>query len=371
MANESPKVRRVVVKVGTSSVTEESLKVSGKKIAKIVSDVMSLRGKGVEVILISSGAIASGVSELGLKSRPREMKLLQATASVGQNELMRAYGRAFARHNQRVGQVLLTREDFRDRKSYINIKNTLVSLLKMGVVPVINENDSVSVEEIVSGDNDNLAATVAVNLAADALVMLSDSGFKMKRNDRQVVPVIPQITEEIKRAAGRGSARGKGGMASKIQAAEKTMSADVDLFIVDSKKKDAIIKVLFNPEKKTLITQNTTLFPSQKKLTDREHWMLFSSKALGQVRVDEGAKRALKRGGSLLPSGVSQASGSFKAGDIVDVADGDGVVFAKGITNYSSDETAKIMGKHSRELEQTLGRKCRCEVIHHGNMVFT
>lgn len=364
------KLRRVVIKVGTSSVTEEELKLSKKKIRYIVDETLSLKNLGVDVLIVSSGAIAAGVGELGLKIKPRDLKILQATAAVGQNELMKAYGKAFARFGIKVAQVLLTREDFTNRKSYLNIKNTLTSLLKLGVVPIINENDSVSVDEIIAGDNDNLAAIVAVNLSADALVQISDTGFRMNRGDKQVVPVIPQITEEIRNAAGGGSSRGRGGMASKIMAAEKTMNSDVDMFIVGSKKKGAIKKVLTDTSNKNLIAYNSTLFPSQGKLTDREHWLLFSSKPSGSVFVDSGAKKALKNGGSLLPSGITKVSGSFKVGDVVTVLDDNGMEFSRGIVNHSKDDVKKIMGKHTREIEKILGRKCKCEVVYRGNMVF-
>lgn len=361
------KPKRVVVKVGTSSLVD-GFKLSQRKVARIVADVMEIRRQGVEAIIVSSGAIAAGMGELGLSIRPRELKVLQATAAVGQNELMKAYGKAFARHSQIVGQVLLTREEFSDRKSYLNIKNTLTSLIKMGVIPIINENDSVSVDEIVAGDNDNLAAIVAVNLAADALIMLSDSGFKMRRGDKKVVPVIPKITVEIRKASGGEGKTGKGGMKTKIQAAEKTMNANVDMLIVDAKKKGAIFKVLFNPAKNVLVAQNTTLFPSRKKLTDREHWMIYSSKASGDVVVDVGAKQALKRGGSLLPTGVKAVAGTFKAGEVVRIIDHKGCEFARGIVNHTAHDLQEIMGKHTKDIEKVLGRKCKCEVVYHRNM---
>jgi len=364
-------VRRVVIKVGTSSLTGKSLSLSAEKIRRLTSDVMRLRRQGVDVIIVSSGAIAAGVGVLGLRERPRDLQILQATAAIGQNELMKAYGQAFGRFGQKVGQVLLTREELSDRKSYLNIKNTLAALLKIGVIPVINENDSVSVEEILSGDNDNLAAIVAVNLAAEALVMLSDSGFKMNVADAKTVPIVPQITDDIRKAARGGSARGKGGMLTKIQAAEKTINADVDMFIVDAKKKGALIKVLASPTKTTLISQNATFFPSQKKLTDREHWMLYSARPTGDIAVDDGAKQALASGGSLLPSGVVGVSGSFKAGDVVRIADRKAQAFALGEVNYGIDDVKKIMGRQSREIEKFLGRKCRCEIVYHKNMVFT
>ncbi|MFH1788406.1 MAG: glutamate 5-kinase [Candidatus Altiarchaeota archaeon] len=361
------KPKRVVIKVGTSSLTQ-GYKLSPGKVSILVSEVMKLRKKGVEVIIVSSGAIAAGMGELGLGQRPRELKALQATAAVGQNELMKAYGKAFARYGQKVGQVLLTREEFSERKSYLNIQNTLNALIKMNVVPIINENDSVSVEEIVSGDNDNLAAIVAVNLAADALVMLSDSGFKMSKEDEKVVPVIPAITMEIRKASGGGGKTGKGGMITKIQAAEKTMKANVDMLIVDAKKKGAIARILFNPSKKVLVSQNATLFPSTRKLTDREHWLIYSSRAAGDVTVDDGAKKALAGGGSLLPSGVIKVSGLFKAGDVVRIIDSQGREFARGIINHSAEDLSKIRGKHTKEIEKILSRKCKCEVVYHGNM---
>jgi len=363
------RVQRVVVKVGTSSLTE-GFNLSVRKVSAIVADVMRLRKDKVEVIIVSSGAIAAGMGELGLRQKPQDVKKLQALAAIGQNELMKAYGKCFARYKQKVAQVLLTKKDFTDRKSYLNIKNTLTQLLESGVVPIINENDSVSVEEILSGDNDNLAAIVAVNMESDALVMLSDHGFKMKKTDKHAVAVIPEITSEVRKAAGGGSARGKGGMASKIKAAEKTMNAGVDLFIVDARKKNAVTKILFNPARKTILSVNATLFPSQKKLTDREHWLLYSSKAVGALVVDAGCERALKqKGGSLLPSGIIGVAGPFSVGDVIDVLNEAGVKIARGITNYTAADIRKIKGKKSTEVSKILGKKCKCEVVYRGNMV--
>lgn len=370
MAKQKETKPRIVVKIGTSSLTE-GYKLSGRKINALVSEAIKLQGEGFDTIIVSSGAIAAGMGELGLTQRPRELKSLQATAAVGQNELMKAYGKAFARHGVKVAQVLLTREEFSDRKAYLNIKNTLTELLSLGVVPVINENDSVSVEEILAGDNDNLAAIVAVNLGADALVLLSDSGFKMKRGDEKTVAIIPQITGDVKKAAGGGGSKGKGGMKTKIEAAEKTMAADVDLLILDSKKIDKLTEIIKNPTKQNLTKANATLFPSQKKLTDREHWILFSSQAKGNLKVDAGARKALLAGGSLLPSGIVDSEGLFELGDVVLIIDETGVEFGKGIVNHSYSDVEKIRGRHSREIQIILCRKCPCEVVYHANIVFS
>ena len=191
----------------------------------------------------------------------------------------------------------------------------------------------------------------------------------MNLSDEHTVPVIPQITDEVRKAAGGGGAKGRGGMASKIAAAEKTMNADVDLFIVDACKHGALGRVLTEPSKKTLQEANATLFPSQSKLTDREHWMLFSSKAAGEIKVDEGASKALLgKGGSLLPSGILKVSGAFKVGDVVRILDENGVELARGIVNHASGDVKKIKGKKSPQIRRILGGKCKCEVVYRGNM---
>ncbi len=371
------RVKRIVAKIGTNSLTEDH-SLSDRKMRKFVDEMMRLKEKNCEVIIVSSGAIAAGMSKLGLRQKPRDIKVLQATAAVGQNELMRAYEKHFSRHKQTIAQVLLTRKDFVDRRSYLNIRNTLMTLLKSNVVPIINENDTVSVEEIESGDNDTLSEIVAVNVGADLLIIYSTTGFHMrdeKGEDAGLIPLIEsKVTAEMRKAAGGASASGRGGMVTKISVAEKAMNAGITVIIADSSRmlqRDAIEKVMQNMAEKTLIAYNSTLcMPNNRKITEREHWMRHIAKPAGTLRVDEGAKKAItERGGSLLPSGIVDVEGSFDEGDSVSIVDKNGLEIARGITNYRSDDVKAIMGLQSKDIEKALGRRGYSEVIWRGNMV--
>jgi len=361
--------RRVVVKVGTSSITDGDFKVSVGKIKKIVGEVVGLRKKGIEVIIVSSGAIGAGVGLLELKSRPRDINVLQATAAVGQNELMKAYGKAFAKEKIKVAQLLLTRDDFQNRMRYLNIRNTLTTLIKMGVVPIINENDSVAVDEIRFGDNDNLAALVAANLGADLLIMLSSMDgihtWDPSRSRRaEAIRVVEKIDSKIERLSGKSRGGGVGGVASKISAAKAAVNSGVTTIVVDSAMDDILARVM----KGDLVG---TLFTPKKKMESREHWILYSSKSKGKIIVDAGAKKALMgKCVSLLPSGVVRVEGSFKKGDPVSIVDERGREFARGIINYSTEDARKIAGSQSRDIEKILGKKSYKEIIYCGNLVF-
>lgn len=361
-------LRTVVVKVGTSSITE-NLVLSDRKVGKIVGEIAGLIEGGKNVILVSSGAIGAGISKLGLKQRPRDLNVLQACAAVGQNELMKVYGKHFSRHGFGVAQLLLTREDFRDRTRYLDIRNTLLELLKMKVVPIINENDTVAVDEIKFGDNDSLSALVASNLGADLLVLLSsmdglhDKDPKRFRDARRI-SVVDDIGK-ICGISGKSNCGGVGGIDSKIQAARVVVESGIPMVIVDSAVKDILNKVIGGEDVGTLFVPN-------KKLDSKLSWMLFSSECMGAIAVDGGAKKALiERNVSLLPSGIVAVRGKFSKGDTVRITDDRDVEFARGITNYSKQEVELIKGKHSAEIEKILGEKSYKEVVYRGNMVLT
>ncbi|MBM3309363.1 MAG: glutamate 5-kinase [Candidatus Altiarchaeales archaeon] len=356
------KARRVVVKVGTSNLTESN-RLSVRKVKNLVDRLMALKKEGKELILVSSGAIGAGMSKLDLKQRPRDVKMLQATAAVGQNELMKSYGKCFGEYDQTVAQVLLTYEDFEERNRYLNLRNTINTLLKMNVIPVINENDTVAVDEIKLGDNDNLSALVAVNMEADLLVLISESGLHAgdpKENKKaELIPVVEKITREIEEYCGGTSALGRGGMKTKLQAARKTMQAGISM-IVTSLGKDS------------LVSEDSTLFKASGKLSDRQHWICFTSKVKGKIVVDDGARKALlEKGCSLLPSGIVKVEGNFKKGDTVSIVDKNKLDVARGITNYSNVDVERIAGKKTSEIARVLGCKGSNEVVSRCNMVLT
>jgi len=363
------KARRVVLKVGTASITDD-LHLSERKVGKIVAEVMVLRKEGRDVILVSSGAIAAGISKLGLRERPRDISMLQATAAVGQNELMRAYGKAFSSYGADVAQILLTREDFQSRNRCLRIRDTIDTLLKSGVVPIINENDSVAVEEIKFGDNDTLSAVVASNIGADLLVLLSSmDGLYTKdpgrERDAVKIGIVDRITGDISSLDGRSRMGGVGGISAKIKAGEIMMGCGIPMAIVDAGMDDVLSRLIGGEPV-------GTVFLPEKKMENRQQWILFSSASKGIIKVDDGAAKILARGkASLLPSGIVAVKGIFKRGDAVMISDAQGSEFARGVSNFSSDELERIMGKHTAKIQEILGRKASKEAVHHDNLVIS
>ena len=321
---------------------------------------------------MTSGAIGAGIGKLDLKQRPRDIKVLQATAAVGQNILMSTYDRYFAKYEQTIAQLLLTHEDFFDRKRYLNLRNTLITLLKSGVIPIINENDTVVVDEIKLGDNDNLSALVASNLDADLLIILTDIDglytYDPKRSKKaEFISIVEEITPEIERIASARGKTGTGGMKTKIQAAKVTMKAGIPMVIVNGNEENILARIIAGERIGTIFLP---MAGAKEKMNDRKHWLQFASSVKGKIKVDEGAKSALiKNGGSLLASGIVDVEDDFMTGDPVSIVDTEGEEFAKGISNFSSEEIKKIKGAQSKEIEQILGRKEYGEVIYRGNLV--
>ncbi|MFZ2070997.1 MAG: glutamate 5-kinase [Halobacteriota archaeon] len=361
--------KRIVIKVGTSNLTDSNYRLEPHKVEKLTREIVELKNRDKEVIIVSSGAIGAGIGKLNLKQRPRDIKLLQATAAVGQSVLMSTYDRYFTRHEQTIAQVLLTHEDFFNRQRYLNLRNTLITLLKLGLIPIINENDTVAVEELKVGDNDNLAALVACNLEADLLVLLTDRDGLLTHDPKRsknadLIAVVEEITPELEHIAETGGKMGVGGMKTKIQAAKVTMNAGIPMVIANGGVEHILSRII-NGE-----PAGTLFMPKMDKMNDRAHWILFASASKGRIRVDEGAKTALlKNGSSLLPSGIIGVEHEFMCGDPVSIVDTDGVEFAKGITNYSASEIELIKGAHTREIELILGRKDYTEVVYRGNLV--
>jgi len=364
--------KRIVIKIGTSNLTDKSYRLDPRKVEKLAKEIVELKKHGKEVIVVSSGAIGAGIGKLGLKQRPRDIKILQATAAIGQNILMSTYDRYFAKYEQTIAQLLLTHEDFFNRQRYLNLKNTLITLLKSGVIPIINENDTVAVDEIKLGDNDNLSALVASNLDADLLVILTDIDglftYDPKRSKKaEFISIVEELTPEIERIASAGGKTGVGGMKTKIQAAKVTMKAGIPMVIANGNEENILSRIIAGERIGTIFLPDAE---AKEKMKDRKHWLRFASSVKGKIKVDEGAKNALiKNRSSLLASGVIGVEDDFMSGDPVSIVDAEGVEFAKGITNYSSEEIKKIKGAQSKDFEQILGRKEYGEVVYRGNLV--
>lgn len=363
--------RRVVVKVGSNVLTEDH-GLNLKAIRSISRQICRLIDGGIEIILISSGAMASGIRKVGLDKRPDEIPKRQAIAAVGQAGLIMAYEKAFARYHKKVAQILLTGDDLNNRKRYLNARNTLCMLLSWQVVPIINENDTVMIEEIQFGDNDNLAAMITLLMDADILVNLTDiDGLYTKdprtNSDADFIPMVSTIGEDIKKIAGDiPGALGTGGMLSKINAAKKVTAAGVPMVIANGGRPDVLKKLFSGKDVGTFFT------PKKKKLKSRKCWIAFTLKPKGVIRIDDGAAAAiLNRGKSLLPSGIVGVEGEFSVGAPVEFRKTDDETLGTGLVNYSSTDIRKIMGLKSSQIKNCLGHKPYDDVIHRDNLAVT
>ena len=365
------KAKRIVIKVGTNVLTKKNNALNLKRVENMVKDIALLRKKGKEVFLVSSGAIGAGMGRLQLKRRPQIIPLQQAAAAVGQSQLMFVYDKLFRRYRQVVGQVLLTQEALTDRKRYLNARNTLMTLISLNVLPIINENDTVAVDEIKVGDNDILSALVANLVEADLLIILSDidgfyTGDPKKDKKARLILEVEKITAQVESmASGTTTETAAGGMQTKIQAAKMVTRAGEAMIIANGTKNNVLSK-LFAGEK------TGTLFVSemQDKMASRKRWIAFRLSVKGVVLLDKGAREALvSRGKSLLPSGILGYKGKFQPGDVVSIQDDKGREIARGMINYSHDELEKIKGKKTQEIEKILGYKYYDEIVHRNNMV--
>jgi glutamate 5-kinase len=365
------KARRVVIKVGSAVLTLPEQGLDQKRINALASDVSSIMSEGREVILVSSGAIAAGLAKLGLKKTSgMPLSLKQAAAAIGQSGLMRAYEKIFTAYDRKVAQVLLTREDLSNRTRFLNARNTIQTLLDHGVVPIINENDTVSVDEIKFGDNDNLSGMVTHLADADLLVILSDVDGLYTADPRMdssaaFIPLVEKITAEMERAAGdTRTSVGLGGMRSKLATAKKVGAYGTHMVIVNGRK-NGVLRSLFEGE-----DVGTLFLPKSRKQDSRKHWIAYTVKCNGRILVDNGGREALvNRGKSLLPGGVVQVDGNFKVGDCVNCVDADGDIFARGLVKYSSVELDRIKGLKTSQIESVLGHKDYDEVIHRDDLV--
>lgn len=362
-------VRRVVVKIG-SGVLSDSQGIEPAQIAAIADQVAQLRQKGYEVIIVSSGAVAAGKGSLGIAGRPATIPLKQAAAAIGQTLLMRTWGEAFHQYGLKVAQVLLTRDDLANRRRYLNSRNTLMTLLDHKVIPIINENDTVVIDEIRFGDNDNLSALVTNLVEANLLVILSDVSGLYDRDPRsdaaaELIPCVERINDEIIAMAGSsGTDLGTGGMATKIKAAKRASLSGIGTAIINGRVKNSLLSFFDGEEIGTLF------LPARDRLTAKKHWIAFSKKTRGKLIVDEGARCAMvERGKSLLPSGIIGVEGGFDRGDAVRLCSADGSEIATGVINYALTELLRIMGHKSSDIETILGYKYADEVVHRDNLV--
>ncbi|MFA6012791.1 MAG: glutamate 5-kinase [Desulfobacteraceae bacterium] len=364
------KAKRIVVKVGSGVLTRD-LGLDLDIIASLARQISAQMDKRREVILVSSGAVASGVKKIGLPKRPDKMPEKQAAAAIGQAGLIHEYEMAFSKHGKHVAQILLTDEDLSNRKRYLNARNTMSTLLDWGVLPIINENDTVAVAEIKFGDNDSLSARVALLLEADLLINLTDIDGLYDKDPRQFsdaqrIRELVSIGKHIEDLAGGAGSLGTGGMLTKIKAARKMIASGIPMIIASGKDPN-ILDDLFQGKDK-----GTFFRPKHERLGSRKGWIAFNSKPKGVLYLDNGAAEAVKnRGKSLLPSGITRVQGEFGMGAPVEIKDSENRVIGVGLVNYSSMDIDTIKGLNSRNIEQSLGHKEYDEVVHRDNLALT
>ncbi len=365
------KAQRIVIKVGTSTITYANGKRNFAQIDRLAREISDLQNQGKEMILVTSGAVAVGVDRMGLPAKPKTIPGKQAAAAVGQGVLMHTYEKFFADYGQVVAQVLITKTEAIDRHRYTNTRNTFMELLRQRVIPIVNENDVVALDELKIGDNDNMSALVAGIADADLVIILSDVDGLYTANPQThpeavIVPKVLEITPAIEASAGGvGSARGTGGMATKIQAAKAATSSGIHLVIASGTEKNAITRILQGEEIGTLFVSR------ENRLQFRKRWLAFGAQLAGSIVVDDGCAKAIRKAGgcSILPAGIFAVEGSFLPGSTVRVLDRDAHELARGLVHYSSDELAQIKGCRSSDIANILGHKNYDEVIHRDDLV--
>lgn len=363
--------KRVVVKVGSSSITYPNGKRNFSAIDHLARELSDLQNQGKQMILVSSGAVAVGVDRMGLPAKPTTIPGKQACAAVGQGVLMHTYEKLFAEYGQVVAQVLLTKTEAIDRTRYTNARNTFMELLKQSVIPIVNENDVVALEELKIGDNDNMSSLVAGIVDADLVILLSDIDGLYTANprtnpDATLVPLVTEITPEIEASAGGvGSSVGTGGMLTKLQAAKAATNSGIHLVICDSQEPNAVSRILAGEEIGTLFLSR------ENRLQFRKRWLAFGADIKGSIVVDNGCTKAIHKAGgcSILPAGITAVVGSFEPGSTISVVEQNGHELARGLTHYSSQELDLIKGCKTSEIESKLGHKHYDEVIHRDDLV--
>lgn len=365
------KVRKVVVKIGTGVLTTVDGYVDKEQIQRLAGQVVELKKMGYDVVVVSSGAIGSGMGELGIEKRPGTLPELQAVAAIGQSKLISTYDECFKLHGYHAAQILLTREDFEDRQRYLNTCNTIHTLFQLNAIPVVNENDTISVDEIKFGDNDALSALVTNLLNAELLIILSSvdglyDKYPTGKSKAAVIPIVENVSDEVKQLAfDVKTKRGVGGMQTKLEAASVVTNAG-EAVIIANGRMDGVLKKIVQGEH-----IGTLFLPKEEKLASRKRWIGYTIKPKGKIYIDDGAMHALRdKGKSLLASGIVTVEGTFSKGEIISICGkGNGAVVARGLTNYSSEEIEKIKGCSTSHIAKVLGYKLYDEVIHRDNMV--
>ena len=359
---------RWVVKIGSALLTDDGKGLDQQAITGWVEQIAKLVQQGVEVVLVSSGAVAEGMNRLGWSERPSEMYKLQAAAAVGQMGLVQAYESSFQQHNIHTAQVLLTHDDLSNRKRYLNARSTLRSLIDLDVVAIVNENDTVVTSEIQFGDNDTLGALVANAIEADALILLTDQKGLFTADPRsnpnaELIAEGRAEDDHFLQIAGGGGKLGRGGMATKVRAARLAARSGAVTVIASGREGSALLRIFSGEEIGTL------LVPDHGRQAARKHWIAGHLQARGRLVLDAGAVKALKTGGkSLLPAGVVKVEGDFSRGEMVELVDTDGELIARGLVNYAFDEADRIKGHASQEIESLIGHITDPELVHRDNM---
>jgi glutamate 5-kinase len=358
--------KRIVIKIGTNVLADKKGFLEEESLKRLIEQIVAIR-KEKDIVLVTSGAIGCGMAALGLKSRPRDVKLQQACAAVGQSVLMSIYNRHFSRYNTKTAQILLTYDAFSNRRTYLNLKNSMETLLRLGVIPIVNENDPISIDEIGPsfGDNDMLSALVASKIEADLLLVLTtvDGLYDkdpMRSRDAKLVKEVIQIDKKIERMGGKSKMLGIGGMSTKIEAAKIATSAGINFIIANGKKPNVIIDIVSGKE-------IGTLFYPKQRLSGKKRWIM-QSKPKGKIFIDEGALNAIKSGKNLLPAGINEVAGNFSVNDVVEVHCGNKLC-AKAVVDYSAEDLKKIKGKKSNEAGKILGSEVK-NVTKRENLVF-
>ena len=363
------KVKRAVIKIGSGVLTRKN-GLNLNLIDDLATEVCKLRNKGIEIILVSSGAIAAGLKKAGLSKRPTSLSQMQALAAMGQSNLIMAYEEAFSRQGAKAAQILLTRDDLTHRRRYLNARNTLMTLLSWKIIPIINENDTVGIEEIKFGDNDNLSALVVNLTESHLLVNLTNIDGLYDKDprhnpDAQLIPLVEKVDRRITKAASTiPGFLGTGGMASKLMAARNISLGGIASIIANGSKPD-ILKDIFSGK-----SCGTFFLPEVSALNSRKQWIAFTKKAKGSIVIVDGAENALtKNGKSLLPSGITSVQGRFSMGDSVVIQDKNKQQIAIGMVNYSSGDLQKIIGARTSEIESILGYRHDDEIVHRDNLI--
>ncbi|MDR2367443.1 MAG: glutamate 5-kinase [Deltaproteobacteria bacterium] len=367
--SEFKKAKRVVVKIGSSQLCErESL--SYDRFRALANQVGQIRRRGVEVILVTSGAVAAGMTKLGFTARPTTVRLKQVCASAGQVSLMAAWDKALAVFDLKCAQILLTADDLADRRRFLNARNTMISLVDMGVVPIVNENDTVAVEELKVGDNDTLGSMVASLVEADLFINLTDTDGLYESDPRSdpSAALVREVSEGcgpgLERLAGEGGPLGAGGMYTKVRAASRLAERGLASVIANGRARDVLARLIDGEELGTFFR------PTKNQRKARKHWLAFAARPKGALSVDPGAAAALvEKGKSLLPSGIMNLTGLFDVGDPVSIVGADQEELGIGLSNYSAPEVEKIMGRPSAQIESILGYTHSEEIVHRDNLV--